>query len=356
MKSYKVIGLMSGSSLDGLDIAACEFMVENNKWNFRIDYADTIEYDEYLRKKLLMAPEVPEKELKKMDWDYGEWVGERVKEFCERHNYFPEFISSHGHTVMHSPELGKTVQIGNGEAIRNVSHLMVINDFRSEDVSKGGQGAPLVPVGDHHLFGAYDCCLNLGGIANLSLEENSKRIAYDICPANLVLNHISGSLGLAYDRNGVLASKGHLIQEIYNQLNELEYYSMPSPKSLGREWAEENILPLMENKDPKDLLHTYVQHISHQIRVHLDRHSFLKGKLLITGGGAFNDFLVKTIEERLPSEITTVIPNELTISYKEALVFAFLGVLRIREEVNCLSSVTGAESDSCSGVIYGLED
>ena len=345
---------MSGSSLDGLDVAACEFQHDDEGWRFRIDYAETFGYDAEMKDRLQNAVNIPKEELSQLDRDLAQWMGVNVKQFLTSHNYHPEFISSHGHTVFHQPEQGFTLQIGDGQVLSDQTGLPVINDFRSPDVQKGGQGAPLVPVGDELLFGKYDFCLNLGGIANIS-TKNLKRLAYDICPANMALNFLAGKKGLEYDENGLLAESGQLNQLLLDQLNELDYYSQPWPKSLGVEWFNEYFSPLLEASTlpVEDLLHTCAEHIAFQIASHIQRHDNYQesSTLLITGGGAFNNFLIEKIEELC--RMQTVIPNERIINYKEALIFAFLGVLKVRGEINCLSSVTGASEDSSSGTIFG---
>jgi anhydro-N-acetylmuramic acid kinase len=232
-----------------------------------------------------------------------------------------------------------------------VCHLPVVYDFRSGDVALGGQGAPLVPIGDKLLFPEYDFCLNLGGFANISYEYKGRRIAYDICPVNIVMNAIAERSGKAYDENGDMAREGMLSHYLLTELNQLGFYKMPpdSPKSLGKEWVIKNINPLLEQYDlaDNDLLHTFCEHIAYQVGKSLKGKS--KGKLLITGGGAYNSYLLDRMKEHITHDI--VLPAKTTIEYKEALLFAFLGVLRTRNEVYCLKSVTGASRDSSGGVI-----
>ncbi|HOI33165.1 MAG TPA: anhydro-N-acetylmuramic acid kinase, partial [Bacteroidales bacterium] len=282
--------------------------------------------------------------------DYGQFLGVTVSNFVCQHQLKPDFVSSHGHTLFHQPEIGFTLQIGDGQSLADCCGFKVINDFRSEDVAKGGQGAPLVPIGDQLLFSDYDCLLNIGGIANLSVEQKGIRLAYDICIANQALNYIAGFKGLEIDYNGELAASGKLIDELYEELEKLTYFQMRAPKSLGREFFENKQKPLLTKKQyqPADLAHTFVQHIVS--RISLELNSLQAKRVLITGGGALNEYLVKKLRQTSEAEI--IVPDERLVNYKEALIFAFLGVLKIRGEVNVLASVTGAESDSCSGKIW----
>lgn len=352
--TYKVIGLMSGTSLDGLDIAYCHFIKDTKGWSFSIEETFDVSYSQKLKQKLKNSINLNPVELLAFHNEYGTWLGEQVKTFTERYDIDVDFISSHGHTVFHQPEIGITYQIGSGQHIANASGQKVICDFRTNDVALGGQGAPLVPIGDLLLFHEYDFCLNLGGIANISFELNQKRIAYDISTANMLLNHICATIQLEYDDRGNLARNGSLNKELLKSLNKLDYYKNPYPKSLGFEWFQENMLPFIQNtKDTaENLLHTSVQHIAEQIANAIKQTNKQDSSLLITGGGAKNDFLIETLENKIHHFCRVVKPTKAIIDFKEALIFAFMGVLRERNEVNCLSSVTGAKINSSSGVIY----
>ncbi|MCB0806194.1 MAG: anhydro-N-acetylmuramic acid kinase [Bacteroidales bacterium] len=347
MKTYKVIGVMSGTSLDGLDIAYCEFSA-NPGWNFKLICAETYSYDQFWGEKLSSLHLMEAPELVQTDFVYGRFIGERINSFIKRHRLSPDFIASHGHTAFHQPAKGLTLQTGNGNAISSITKLPVVFDFRAMDVALGGQGAPLVPIGDRLLFGAFDYCLNIGGIANISYEVNNNRIAWDICPANMVLNYLSRKTGASYDKDGELAASGKIEQSLLKQLEAWDYYTEKPPKSLGREDVEEFIFPLIENDRTSlpDLLRTYTEHISKCIgKVAQGQHK----KMLITGGGAFNQFLISRI--RANTDVEVVIPEVGIIEFKEALVFAFLGVLRMENQINCLASVTGAKRDCCCGII-----
>ncbi|MBP2832370.1 anhydro-N-acetylmuramic acid kinase [Aquimarina sp. U1-2] len=353
-KIYEVIGLMSGTSLDGLDIAYCHFEYKNDCWVFSIQKSKSIPYDYSLQQKLKNAIHSKATELLVFHNIYGNWLGQQVKSFINSHQLAIDFVASHGHTVFHQPQSGLTFQIGSGQHLANACKQKVICDFRTNDVALGGQGAPLVPVGDKLLFSSYDMCLNLGGISNISFEINTARNAYDISPVNMLLNYSCKKINLAYDEGGQIAATGTINQELLHQLNALHYYKLPYPKSLGYEWFERNIIPVIENtKDTiENLLHTSVHHIAHQIAKAIKMIPINNPSLLITGGGAKNDFLIAILREKLGDDAVITIPSTQIIDFKEALIFAFMGVLRDRKEINCLSSVTGANRDSSSGIVY----
>lgn len=348
MDAYKVIGLMSGTSLDGVDLAYCEFVFDKS-WKYKIICAETITYPKRWTDRLTNLINSPESNIEIANIEYGKYLALLINNFIRKYNIFPDFISSHGHTIFHQPEKGLTLQIGDGRAISDIIKLPVVYNFRTLDVQLGGQGAPLVPVGDRLLFENFEYCLNFGGIANISYEYLEKRIAFDICAVNMVLNHYSKKIGFEYDNNGQLAQSGNLNTVLLKQLNMLDYYQQSPPKSLGREWVEKFVIPLIDKFDLKvvDVLRTFTEHIVFQLKNILNKPG--NGKILTTGGGAKNQFLISRLRDELRSEV--IIPDEILIDYKEALVFAFLGVLRWRNEINCLSSVTGAKRDSSSGVI-----
>jgi anhydro-N-acetylmuramic acid kinase len=347
---YSVIGVMSGTSLDGLDIAYCIFEKKDEKWDFKIKYAETAEYPEYWINKLKSAPRLSGYELSLLNNEYGYYIGEQVRDFILKNKVEVDFISSHGHTVFHQPQKRMTLQIGSGACISAVTGLDVINDFRIMDVASGGQGAPLVPIGDKLLFSSYNYCINLGGIANISFDINDKRIAFDICPVNMAINFFADKIGLKYDKDGKSASEGKINFELLDNLNSIDYYHQSYPKSLGKEFFESKFLPVVQkyNIDIKDILRTITEHIAIQISEVID----LKGnnKLLFTGGGSHNKFLMQRISEKLNIEIEK--QDDLIIDFKEALIFAFLGVLFTRNETNCLSTVTGANKDTIGGVLH----
>lgn len=346
-KYVHVIGLMSGTSLDGLDLVYVQFDIESN-YQFKILYAKTLSYSDYWKEKLQFSINYDDKYLKELDSEYGSFLGEKTKEFIIKNKITNlDFIASHGHTVFHQPENGITLQIGNGQMIANETNVTVVCDFRTQDVQLGGQGAPLVPIGDQLLFAEYDACVNLGGFANISYEKENERIAFDICPVNIVLNHFSRKLGYEFDDKGYLALKGKINNDLLDYLNKLDYYKIDPPKSLGIEWVKDHVFPVLDKIESEvDVLRTYTEHSAMQISLNIQ----ILHKVLITGGGVFNDYLLNRIKHHTTTEI--VIPNTQIINYKEALIFALLGVLKMQNKVNCLSSVTGAEKNHSSGVIF----
>lgn len=351
---YHVIGLMSGTSLDGLDIAYCQF-TQGNAWNYRILAGKTYPYTKEWREKLSSIEKKSAEELAFLHSEYGHFLGKTAKKFIAENSIKADFVSSHGHTVFHQPEKKFTFQLGNGAAIAAECGLPVVCDFRTTDVALGGQGAPLVPMGDKLLFSEYDFCLNIGGIANISFDSHRKqRIAYDICPANMVLNYLANKAGKEYDKNGNMAKAGTVFQKLLDELNSLKFFSSKPPRSLGKEWVLKEFFPVMERHKISlaDKLRTITEHIAVQICSQLSnrRPATENRKLFITGGGAHNQFLVERIEALSPARI--FIPDKLTIDFKEALIFAFLGVLRRINETNCLASVTGAKRDSSGGAVY----
>lgn len=350
MRDFKVIGLMSGSSLDGVDIAYVNFSHDNKRWFFQIVEAGNVPYSSYWKEQLAEAFNKKPEDLKELDKEYGRYLGTITKRFIEKYELEPKLIASHGHTIFHRPDEGFTLQIGDGQEIAKATGITTVNDFRSEDVMKGGQGAPLVPIGDRHLFADYPICLNIGGIANVSYEYEGKRIAYDICIANQMLNYLANKLGYDYDNNGSFARQGKVNLDLLKAFNDNSYYDKEAPKSLGREFFEKYQHQIIEESslDVRDIIATATEHIASQIVKSTDM--LEKSKMLITGGGAKNNYLVERISGLSKHEV--VIPDTMIIDYKEALIFAFLGTLKMEGKINVLSSVTGATSDSSSGTIH----
>lgn len=355
---FKMIGLMSGTSGDGLDMVYGEFE-KKEIWSFKIPKAETVPFPAPLGKSLRQSHLLAGEELALLDLLFGKWMGQCVRTFCENYNIIPDAISSHGHTVFHQPEKGFTLQIGNGWSIHQASGFPVINDFRSLDVLRGGQGAPLVPIGDQHLFGEYDFCLNLGGIANISMDAPTGRKAFDICPFNLLLNHFAKKEGQPYDDKGSMARKGKLLPELLQELENLNFYRRKGAKSLGRENINKEYLPILNkyNDSTDNILATLIEHFSIQIgKVVLQNGPTNKvASILVTGGGTYNLYFLQRLEFHCSKRVSIIIPETQIIDFKEALIFAFLGVLRLKKEINCLRSVTGADRDSCAGSLFGFE-
>lgn len=339
---------MSGTSLDGLDLVATEFWQTAGKWEFEILSAKTISYSNDWKSWLSNSPTLTGEKLIELHTNYGRFLGNETLQFIQKIGFQPDLIASHGHTVFHQPDLGFTFQIGNGADIAAITGITTVSDFRKGDVALGGQGAPLVPIGDKLLFSGFDFCLNLGGFANISFEKNEERIAFDICPVNIVLNSFAAKQGFEYDKGGDLGRKGKVNAELLKKLNQLNFYQKEPPKSLGREWIEQVFNQELNNFEisDSDKLRTVYEHIAQQIA----RIAAGSGKMLVTGGGVFNTFLIELISSQ--SSVEIVIPTKEIVDFKEALIFAFLGVLKIQGKVNCLSSVTGAKCDSSTGIMY----
>ena len=350
-QNYNVIGVMSGTSLDGVDLAHIKFEINNSKWSYKINECDTISYSTEIISKLKNGINFSTNELSDLNIEYTNLLGSIISDFITKNNISNiDAVCSHGHTILHQPQNGFTLQIGNLPEIAKIVQQKVVCDFRVQDVELGGQGAPLVPIGDEILFSEYDYCLNLGGFSNISFEENNQRIAFDISPVNTVLNFYANTFGIEYDDKGKISESGKINSELFEELNQLEFYSKAFPKSLGFEFVKETVLPIIESYtiSTEDKMRTFTEHISFQIGQILQSKS---GKLLVSGGGVYNDFLIERMKAHLPT-IEIIVPDEKTIKFKEALIFALLGVLKLRNEINILASVTGAKQDHSSGEIY----
>ncbi|MDR0738524.1 MAG: anhydro-N-acetylmuramic acid kinase [Prevotellaceae bacterium] len=345
------VGVMSGTSLDGLDVCLCNFGIQHSTWQYTILAAETFPYDVEMKEQLSSAHRLDALQLLTFHAEYGKYIGKTVKQFIDRHGVIPLLIASHGHTVFHQPAQGVTFQTGSGAAIAAETDINTVCDFRTTDVAHGGQGAPLVPIGDQLLFPDYDYCLNLGGFANISYEQEGRRIAYDICPVNYVLNHYIRAVGLDYDAEGVMAAGGSVHEDLLDALNSLDFYTQQGPKSMGREWVEREIFPAMEQYSIPlaDKLRTYCEHAAVQIG-----RTIGNGRVLVTGGGTFNKFLLNRIAAHTKGFLH--VPETLLIHYKEALIFALLGTLYFTNQVNCLASVTGAQADSIGGALYKVNN
>lgn len=359
---YNVIGLMSGSSLDGLDIAFVLFEESAGRWQFEIKETACIPYSGEWKKNLSSLNGISAREYLLLHSAYGHYIGNCINDFLEEKNlaYRVQLIASHGHTAFHLPARQMTAQLGDGASIAALTGIRTITDFRSVDVALGGQGAPIVPIGEKMLFPEYDLFLNIGGIANLS-ANGERFIGFDVCPANRILNLLSANTEKGFDENGILASSGKVDDDLLNRLNAFPYYQLPYPKSLSNEFGLNEIYPVVKNANhtTQDALRTYVQHIADQVSNALSE--VVKGirkdnpRLLITGGGAHNLFLVEKIKEAVsPGGITCIVPSDNLVDYKEALIVALMGALRWREEVNVMQSVTGASKDSINGAVWSV--
>lgn len=345
---------MSGTSMDGVDLAYCEFEINDLKWNFKISCADTIPYPEVWITRLTHLHEQPIFLYPKTDAFYGKYLGQLVNDFIKKNHLVVDLISSHGHTIFHQPENGFTAQIGSGAAIYAETNLPVVCDFRTADVSLGGQGAPLVPIGDRELFSEYDACLNLGGFANISFTNKDSLTAFDVCPCNIILNQVANTMNFPFDDEGKIAASGEINIELLNELNALDFYKKKNAKSLGAEWVNETFYSIVKNYElinAKDLMATFADHIAVQISEVLIQNKIKN--ILVTGGGTLNAHLIDLIKIKTKSKTELIIPDIKIIQHKEALIFAFLGVLRMRNENNILKTVTGAIRNNIGGALYG---
>lgn len=353
-EKWRVIGLMSGTSLDGLDIACCEFE-HGTSWTYKIIRAETIRYPAPWRKRLTGAHLLSGEDLAHLDAAYGRWLGNTCLAFVKRHRLRPDLIASHGHTVFHQPDKGFTLQIGNGNAIHALTGIPVVYDFRTLDVMLGGEGAPLVPIGDRMLFSDYEVCLNLGGIANLSADVKGARRAFDICFCNMAFNYLANEAGKSMDKDGAIAQKGDVNRRLLTRLDRLYTGFVKARPSLGREIFERRFQPLLaDRKIPLgDRMRTSVESTAAAI-AHAILSTARAPSVLCTGGGALNAFLVSRMLEHVGDQATLVVADQDVVAFKEALIFAFLGALRARGEINTLKSVTRASRDSSGGVVVGL--
>ncbi len=367
---YKAIGLMSGSSLDGLDIVFVEFTETAGKWEYKIICAACIEYSEDWIAKLKNAVNLSALDYQLLHTEYGKYTGEKVNEFIEKFglHHKVNLITSHGHTTFHLPEKRMTHQLGDGAAIAAETQLPVVSDLRSMDIAFGGQGAPIVPIGEKLLFPEYHYFLNIGGIANISVNskptnnedlysDKNEIIAFDICAANRVLNMLVAEKGFDFDEDGKIAAAGKVNDDLLQKLNSLDYYSHPYPKSLANSFGTDIVFPLIKyfSLSTEDSMATYVEHVSLQIKNALLPYftNVEFQQVMITGGGAFNKFLVKRISAQLKQiNFEIFIPEDEVVIYKEALIMALLGTLRWREQYTVLSSVSGASRNNIGGALW----
>jgi anhydro-N-acetylmuramic acid kinase len=357
MNNYKVLGIMSGSSMDGVDLAHFTFGHENGQWNYEINAADTIPFSETWRVRLSQLRKQSALNYVKTDIFFGYYLGELTNKFLSDNNLEVDLISSHGHTAFHFPEGGVTAQVGDGESLSAITGIPSVTNFRRMDVAKGGQGAPLVTIGDDLLFNEYDFCLNLGGFANVSTRTDNKRVGYDICASNILLNRIARDLGQSYDKDGEIAERGSIDYELLGQLNAIEYYSKPYPKSLNRDWINKelwHIVRAARDTSLEDRMKTLVDHIATQIGndiEDLSQGDSSGKKVLATGGGAFNLALMDHLKSHTDAEL--IVPDNNLIQYKESLVFGLMGLMRVLNQNNVNAEGTGAKSSSIAGSLHG---
>lgn len=354
--SWNIVGLMSGTSLDALDISYTTFLFNENAntWSYNLVSSKSIEIPIELKGSIKNFDKLTLSSLLVLDKNFGRFLAESVNDFIQN-NRLPiteiDAIASHGQTLLHQPQNGFTYQIGCGETISTLTGIQTINDFRTKDVVLGGQGAPLVPIGDAELFGDAESFLNLGGFSNISFKKDQNVLAYDICPTNLILNRLANKIGFDYDKSGLEAKKGVVSSGLLQELNQLEYYIQKAPKSLGTEWIIENIDPIFQKHEAlntNDQLRTFVEHIAIQIAAQLNKYNLKT--VFCTGGGVFNDFLMSRINHFFNGK--TIIPAKEIIEFKESIIFGFLGALYLQGAENILNSVTGSSRNSTGGVLH----
>jgi anhydro-N-acetylmuramic acid kinase len=349
----EIIGLMSGTSLDGLDIAYTSFEFQDNEVKFELLNCETIPYDSELLTEINKYNTLSVPEMLILDKKIGRFYAEKVNEFIKKNKLDSNLIDAiacHGQTIFHQPQNGFTYQIGCGSTLAYHTGIKVVNDFRARDVIAGGQGAPLVPVGDFSLFAnKAESFLNIGGFTNISFKKENDIIAFDICPGNLPLNLLANQLGFDFDKNGEIGKSGSIIPELLQHLNSLEFYKSIPPKSLGTEWLENVFYKTISSEyDTNDLMSSIVEHIAVQISTILKKEKL--ASVFITGGGAKNNYLIERIKMHFKGQI--IVPEIKIIDFKEAIVFAYLGALYLRNEPTTLTSVTGAKRPVCSGVLH----
>jgi anhydro-N-acetylmuramic acid kinase len=352
---YRVIGIMSGSSMDGLDIVFAEFSEQAGKWSYELKAAECYPFEADIATQLKNARALPAYDYLLLHSSFGKYIGRQVNKFIEAHglDHQVQLVASHGHTVFHAPGKGMTAQLGDGASIAGETGINVVSDLRALDVALGGQGAPIVPMGEKLLFGDHPLLLNIGGIANISYRDDEQYIAFDVCPANRVLNMIAAIDGKTYDANGEMAASGKVLPEVLAKLNELDYYKKDYPKSLANEFGTDDVFPMLPTANPADAMRTYAEHIAVQLGEAISNLQPRASSIFITGGGAHNTFLIQRIRATLTAlNIEVIVPGKDIVDYKEALVMALLGILRWREQDTVLASVTGARRNSIGGAVW----
>lgn len=355
------IGVMTGTSLDAIDLAACYFEIgENDTYSFELVATEAVPIEPLWKDRLIKLPHQSAEIYAKTHVYFGHYLGKHIAAFIEKFQLKPDFVAVHGQTIFHQPEINFTAQIGDGETLVTYLNCPLVCNFRNKDVALGGQGAPLVPIGEKYLFPNQKLFLNLGGFANMTYNKSLeiKPIAFDVCPCNIVLNEWANKYdaNLEYDSDGKIAASGTFYEAFFSDLNGLSYFRQPPPKSLGWEWVAENINPLLHKYELKlpDIMHTYIAHVAFQIARAATKLQVKNENLVVTGGGRHNTFLMENLFlslQKMNIKIDTTISNEV-IDFKEAIIFAFLGLRTLTLKTNTLSSVTGAKIPSVSGSIH----
>jgi len=355
---YNVIGITSGTSLAGLDLVFAALTEVRGKWTYEVKASERVEYTAEWEEKLGKAADLPARDYLLLHSEYGHFIGHAVNQFIADHqlDHQVHFIAAHGDTVFHIPAQKMTAQLGDGAAISAVTGLSVISDLRAMDIAFGGKGAPLLPIAEQLLFPDYQYRVNLGENATLAAQIDGQLIASDICACNYVLDTLAETLNFPFDKDGQLAAGGVTDQSLLNALNGLAFYNEASPRHMSSKFGTGTVLPMIQQHQlsTQGKLNTYTHHIAAQIekivKDLLPQEENVPRSLLLTGGGAANTYLVKTIEAALqPHNVTVTVQHD---PFRNALMIALLGALRWRQEPNGLASVTGAEKDSVGGALW----
>lgn len=361
-ESSDILGVMSGSSMDGLDLAFIRLNTEVGKpgllsASYELLHGATMPIPEELLNQLKYSSKLDALSLLTLDQDFGSWAGKAIDTAIKQTSFSPSLIGFHGHTVFHFPDRKVSFQLGHGAVLSAYTQLPVVTDFRSQDMALGGQGAPMVSIAEKWLWPDYSGFLNLGGICNITLKKTKEAYeSADIWVCNQILNHLAREVGHSYDDRGLIAAKGLPIDELIEALLLAEWFEKKAPKSLDNSYLYEEVIPLFNkyrDYSTGDKLHSAVIVIAKAIANHVNAvyHSeAIQGGIMLTGGGALNDFLVEKIRAELTCDI--FLPDLETIQFKEAIMVAFAGWLRWRGLPNFIKEATGAKSDAIGGVLH----
>lgn len=363
--TYQIIGLMSGSSLDGIDLAHCSFESHGKNLHWKLNAASTLPFSKEWTNKLLELTQSNSKTLLAAHAAFGRYLGEQVNHFLQEQQLNCDIVASHGHTIFHYPEEQFTFQLGDGAAIAATTGIPTIDRFRAMDMAFGGQGAPVAPIVDRYLFEGYDYYLNIGGIANISAPIRDHRmVAFDIGGANQILDALAQIDGHSYDDKGKIAASGTPIPMLYDQINALPYFSESYPKSLGNDWVldQQTSVYLQHTGKTADKLSTACKQLAYQTAKAIlqiqnqEKQQKSAYKMLVTGGGAWNTFLIQQIRDACQKvcNLAIHIPSDEIIGFKEAILMALMGYLRMTKQNNCLATATGATQDSVSGSLHHI--
>lgn len=362
------IGLMSGTSLDGVDVALVEFSQQSLDGRPCCNLVATgfSAYDITVRADLLKLHSTSVNEL-----EHGVLMANRlavlyagaIKQLLDNHNIDPKKITAigcHGQTIRHRPELGFTVQIANAALLAELSGIDVIADFRSRDIAAGGQGAPLVPAFHQAVFSdsrKTRIIVNIGGIANLTvLPADGLVIGFDSGPGNMLLDAWAMKhLGKTYDDSGKWAASGNLIDELLQTLLSHRYFKLPPPKSTGRElfnleWLEQHLKP---DYRTADVQRTLLELTATSIAAAIISQDAAIDQIYICGGGAHNQTLLARLQQLLhPASIALTDELGISADWVEAAAFAWLAKQTTHRKPGNLAAVTGAKGPRVLGAIY----